>query len=79
MTLEEKRQLIEILMCASDNGVGGIASASYALDLHHRQVRDAARLRTEVDFFTHSYEEDCVEAAYRLIESHPALRCEWFT
>lgn len=81
MTLDEKRDVIILLLCASnqlnltwaDELVGHRTGEPLriALGLRQHALRDAG--------YECSYVESCVEAAYRLIESHPALRCEWFT
>lgn len=81
MKLSEKRALVETLMVTSSMW-SGVAWNS-ALDLgHQRQVGHIAnRLQTEerASVNWHSlYEETCCAAAYRLIESSPTLRREWF-
>jgi len=81
MTLDEKRQVIEILMCASDYRTSGLALVAFDLGLGTKLGLKAVRLRKacKQDDDSDDYEATCVEAAYRLIESHPALSAEWFT
>jgi len=81
MTLAEKRQVIEVLMCVSD-----ARNLTYVDDLIGQRTGEPLRVALELRHAVlcdsvdpYGYGESCVEAAYRLIESHPALRAEWFT
>ena len=78
MRIEEKMDLIETMMCAGY--VGQIMAVTGIGGRFH----DAARLRQEVEAgrfyyaFSPEYKLACLEAAYRLIETSPALCHEWF-
>lgn len=79
MTLADKRTFIEALLCASDIHSGGLSSATYFCRPRHNLVV-GKRLSADVyDYHGgYGYEASCVDAAYRLIESSPTLRREWF-
>lgn len=79
MKIEDKRKVIEVLLCASNRnaypafGQGRQLfgeSVGVSAELHWRGVPIASR--------GSSYEEDAIEAAYRLIETSATLRREWF-
>lgn len=86
MTNINRSRLIEILLCASDTKSGGLAHV--AISLHgstHAELigvaisqRMAAGQDDNSNLDDQYYEQSCVEAAYRLIESDPTLRREWF-
>lgn len=81
MKIDEKRRAVEVLMHASC--VGQLMAVTGA----NREFHRIAKLRTAVAdelsvwsyAFTNGYRDACLEAAYRLIESSPTLRREWFT
>lgn len=85
MTLGEKRQVIEVLMCIGDpwkcdvvpenacSIVGCSALVAGLADLAWEDV-DAY----DYDCTQEGACADYTEAAYRLIESSPTLRREWF-
>lgn len=83
MNLENKRRVIEVLLCAAGEWASVIPVVAYeigtmpgdAMFQRHRAARDYDALRPP-RFIT--YTEECVEAAYRLIETSPTLRREWF-
>lgn len=80
MKLNEKRKVIEVLLCGSDpvwsellidtaKSIGEDARIGFAAEEEWYSVRWN---------IYDSWEEDAIEAAYRLIESSPTLRREWF-
>lgn len=82
MRLADKRKVIEVLLCAADEWAPSIVVVAdtqwakmAAVEARQRADRDYNRLRPP-RFVT--YTEECVEAAYRIIESSPTLRREWF-
>lgn len=78
MKLDEKRQVIEVLLVGAKIGC---PSAGYHLDYPRPVGARGARCRKEVQLDLRSplgFEYLAIEAAYRLIESSPALRREWF-
>ena len=77
MTLEEKRDLVEILMCGSDR-LASVYAGWEASGTSHPTLRKAVVARRDIDL-DFSYEESCVEAAYRLIATDQTLRREWWT
>ena len=78
MTLADKREAIEVLLCASNANAPG--PYWLATDWGMNRVADEAwrlwvrRLRGEL----HDHESAAIEAAYRLIKSSPTLIREWF-
>jgi hypothetical protein len=89
MTLADKRRVIEILLCCSCEWSPDVTDGA-AEDAGHRaqRLKDAAGSawgNAYVDLCaTHRCErvshcEASTEAAYRLIESSPTLRREWFS
>ena len=88
MKLDEKRQVIEVLLCgASARWVGyteypvGMWTAALHLEVDSRSARRRWGL-AHADYsnggYATTYMTICLEAAYRLIESSPTLRREWF-
>lgn len=77
MKIDDKRAVIEILLCAAstdsftvsqaDEWIGNATFTAYAEALHQRAKIPSG------DYHTLN-----LEAAYRLIESSPTLRREWF-
>lgn len=77
MKTEEKRKVIEVLLCGSssqhstlsdaDTYIGNQTSVAYLEALHQRALIPSGEYHTLN-----------LEAAYRLIESSPTLRREWF-
>lgn len=87
MTLADKREAIEVLLCAGmdPDGMWGTTgeaaraiNASRAADLGASRAWQECRAGLSVDRFP-EHGETCIEAAYRLIESSPRLRREWFS
>lgn len=101
MTLDEKRQVIEVLMCAAAPRVtadGTIAATNLvnACDAffdngtpERRRLFDVSCARRRASANEHKWGSDsyrdgspyalsAITAAYRLIESSPTLRREWF-
>jgi hypothetical protein len=85
VTLADKRKVIEVLLCAAE--IGPLSNQQSALAVAERDPGFVAahRLRAvlELEYIDAetempSYREACTEAAYRLIESSPVLRREWF-
>lgn len=79
MKLDDKRKVIEVLLCAGPPPRPGCSETSASLG----HGRDAAWTAIELwgkAFISHdgTYPEIAAEAAYRLIESSPTLRREWF-
>ena len=92
MTLADKRKVIEVLLCTGDHG-NPDGSVTVALDLEvddeiASQAYDAWSIVDgepmynrdgSYEAMSDAYIEDAYnEAAYRLIESSPTLRREWF-
>lgn len=84
MTLDDKRGVIELLLCVGMEGGDDITNVATALDAKGL-VMEAHCCWAEVSdpspFVAkplRQYELDATEAAYRLIESSPTLRREWF-
>lgn len=84
MTLDEKRKVIEVLLCASDVAKRYIvADVADWIGAQIRVKTVAHGAWWEIDPSPYlwdeiQYELDSTEAAYRLIESSPTLRREWF-
>ena len=80
MKLDEKMQVVEILMLASCDPHDSVMTvATTSIGQRYRVAVKANNLRVEVWRTTDlSYEQSCVEAAYRLIETSPVLIREWF-
>ena len=92
MTLDEKRDAIEILLCCAQEPwsfqprattwtasrtLGHPASGAYSAG----QLIAARRwksVRPGLDWHKYTHGDTCLEAAYRLIESSAVLRREWF-
>ena len=88
MTLDDKRKVIETLLSCSDESSPDVTDSA-ADDLGHRskQVKIMAGNAWGEAYrdICATHRGDCVyhfeasiEAAYRLIESSPTLRREWF-
>jgi hypothetical protein len=84
--LADKRKVIEVLLCCGQDPsthvtmetTGGTAIAlgvTGFVDLESN--RQWMEVRREMDGLT-PHNEVCITAAYRLIESSPTLRREWF-
>jgi hypothetical protein len=76
MKIEEKRKVIEVLLCAaSKDSLVSIAG----IQLYGWNIAGmATEKHSKVNFESWTYEEEAVEAAYRLIETSATLRREWF-
>lgn len=81
--LEEKREVIEVLLCTASTRNGSVFHIQESLDLPNRvgframNKRQSSKSGVDCDAGYH-YSQSCTEAAYRLIESSPTLRREWF-
>lgn len=75
MTLDDKRQVIEVLLCAGDE-YGGLISVKDAVGVTADMLWEMVALDPNRDGT--AYEDDALEAAYRLIGSSEILRWEWF-
>lgn len=87
MKLDDKRKVIEVLMCCGDPGSGdGTTEACTVLGLARHYQRAAWGAWSPVEAepgFANDWSRDGIslaysEAAYRLIELSPTLRREWF-
>lgn len=81
MTLAEKRAVIEVLLCTAGSRRRETTwDACRSIGIPDRgpvaRAADAAWHRT--NDYSRSHGDVCLEAAYRLIETSPALRREWF-
>lgn len=81
MTLDDKRKVIEVLLCASGSQVVATVTVAQAAGVNLGLVLEAttptyrdAPSRTRGYYYAHRQ----IEAAYRLIESSAVLRREWF-
>lgn len=96
MKLEEKRRVVEVLLCCGDPATGDIAADNWHEHMHLSletfaaadQAWDAVH-EAWVDRYLSGHCDAPIdpsvesaagytEAAYRLIESSPTLRREWF-
>jgi hypothetical protein len=85
MTLDEKRQVIELLLCADHRnnlsmvdqfiGFRSCDPLRIAIDLRWKARGEFLGIVSDDVMYVAS----CVEAAYRLIETSATLRAEWFT
>lgn len=79
MTLSEKREVIEILLCAKDcGGMVGMAGAGIGYTFCGPAVQAAYTVRNRCLAPGVTQAAAALEAAYRLIESSPTLVAEWF-
>lgn len=87
MKIEVKRKVIEVLLCCGDPANGdGTPEATDALGYAESIAAAAARAWSPVeespeyrdDWSQTGMSEAYTEAAYRLIETSPTLRREWF-
>lgn len=89
MKLDDKRKVIEVLLCCGSGGVPIFLAAldvAFDDDSERRLNNEAYSHFVRLDFSDISdaehhrlaYAQICLEAAYRLIESSPTLRREWF-
>lgn len=71
--LDDTREVVEVLICSGQpyGQIIGLQSAS-------KSVLAAAYAAWFEVSTGHGYNADCLEAAYRIIESSPTLRREWF-
>lgn len=78
MTLEDKRRVIEVLLCGPDAGVT-TDRLSHVIHCDAEVAAAAGAAWWDVDCRLYElWADDSIEAAYRLIESSPTLRREWF-
>jgi hypothetical protein len=84
MTLDDKRAVIEVLLCSSWERKPAASATAVMLGYDSRVRRRASDARVNAATLYYSagligtYSDDCTEAAYRLIESSQTLRREWF-
>lgn len=80
MTLAEKREVITVLLCGWRGGCSNVGCRIGASRrAQRRAVKRRAALLSGRSRETHEqWELAALEAAYRLIESSPQLRAEWF-
>ena len=85
MTLDDKRKVIEVLLCCGQNPycfIGTTGDFARAIGAGDRADSEARRLwlavRRDDAALKADHGEICITAAYRLIESSPTLRREWF-
>lgn len=77
MRVAERRQVIEVLLATG--GCRNRLVSLVAFELFDAGVMNAAVAEHfKVNFDSWTYEDEAIEAAYRLIESSPTLRREWF-
>lgn len=83
MNIDEEQAAIEVLLCAGDpdnpQGISDIAESTEAMPAYEARLaveKERCGGRAPIDDIY--YCDDCLEAAYRLIESSPTLRREWF-
>lgn len=88
MTLADKHDAIEVLLSAAQDAYGCavttgeaamvIGASTQAAVQANLQWRDCRRAIAAAGISQHAHGSLCIEAAYRLIESSPTLRREWF-
>lgn len=86
MTLDDKRKAIEVLLCCehwnSHNAFESTWSTARAIGAPLKIASQVAErwgeTRHSDGMAIYSHASICIEAAYRLIESSPLLRREWF-
>jgi hypothetical protein len=76
MKVDRKRKVIETLMCATNPG-RMVSVVGYNFG-GARLMSEAVLAHAKVSAPWMTYEDEALEAAYRLIESSPSLRREWF-
>lgn len=75
---ERKRKVIEALLCASDDVTDiSLAIAAHMVDADYRAICIAVN-DTYDSIRVMRFNDRIGEAAYRMIESSPELRREWF-
>lgn len=86
MTIDEKREVIEVLLCAASitspdkrTAWGDLSTPCRVIDgVFTPAVKARHAVRDEGSRRARFYGWTAMEAAYRLIESSPTLRREWF-
>ena len=81
MKLDEKRRVVEVLLCRGNDDQFMISEVCSRLNVsRHVGSWANAAWQSACDFhgWTTSASDDALEAAYRLIESSPTLRREFF-
>lgn len=80
MTVAEKRKVVEVLLCGTDFCGPNIEQMEPWFDAvtRARAVCLQSAIVAEMPLAYADIEFDTCEAAYRLIESSPTLRREWF-
>ncbi len=86
--LSERATAVHVLMCASahdrrlslvEMNVPTVSEISLdEFGASPLTMVRIVRLRKEAQMLAYTYGDSCLEAAYRLIESSPTLRREWF-
>lgn len=77
MRLVDARQVIEALLCASDNRVSLVGAVFYVECSYTEAMKAVDSTYGDMSEKTR-YHDRLAEAAYRLIESSPVLCREWF-
>lgn len=86
MRIEEKRQVIEVLLCGRDEDGVRILNITDEVAVTNACYSEFEKARASLSDETlnlirdegSEYWHTATEAAYRLIESSPTLRREWF-
>lgn len=83
MKLDEKRKVIEVLLCSASSRVDSVFTVAIYSGEPKGIATQAMRFRRRAYSDMHCdlayhYAQSATEAAYRLIESSPTLRREWF-
>lgn len=85
MRIDEKSEAIEVLLCCAQDPDEVLQwnrttweVCRYWLESDQSTERRAGKAWRASDRPTASHGDVCLEAAYRLIESSPTLRREWF-
>lgn len=77
MRLDDKRAVIEALLCASGTSIVSTVDAAEMIGVPLPLVAGAIEV-TYGERGDMRFNDRQIEAAYRLIESSPTLRREWF-
>lgn len=87
MKINDKRKVIEVLLCAAqtpdDFAMLSTWDAARQIDcvdvrFEANSIWSSVANDVDLEFRTGHHGTVCLEAAYRLIESSPTLRREWF-
>lgn len=79
MTVDEKRDVIEVLLCASGSLNDSTIDVAFTRGVDMRLVNTAlAASYNRIPWILMAFADREADAAYLLIESSPTLRREWF-